>query len=626
MDESEELQNFICSFLRLFKKLPEFVTESNKLQVIEDYGVVYRKPYEKYEGAILTAIKSLPELSKFNNTFWESFNSVATKTQEEIYTHAVLHYFSTYGLESLNIDNKGFIYLPFHVKKDAPELDKFFFIDTLPDDDVVDQVLNILNMNTGLNMDTIEDCYTIIQWYGYDLNIREIYNKEVRAYLSIKCKYYPETVEEAVSIFNYLFQKTTCFVKNQETINYWKNWEYCTTVEDRKYITVAIERLDDEFVQSWYRYKDYILQLKGISDELTTIINRISRRAKKEHIPYKKTYLTTRLLNQPLSTDSKNELKNLSTFQLVKIYNKLAYYQDSPKGSADYFAIRNGKFFIKENSVKNETYAENAKAYIKRLLKERYSGYILRLPKNIELAFPDSEKRFIGDIPFNSIATFDDASVIGISWKNQGQRRVDLDLSLIDDLGRKFGWNGWYRDAADFIYSGDMTTEGAESFFINAQHRALLYVNAYNVQNSSFDFFIANESHNAWKQNKHDVVDLNKCIFTSQLSVFQESIIGIYVPNKFIFTGLTGQTRAVAQASRIVFQNLKVFEDKAKSCLKLRDIFETTDQLYEEYEEDRPGISFDQYLKETEGINNVEIVDLSEQNKSEILKLINNTI
>jgi hypothetical protein len=78
--------------------------------------------------------------------------------------------------------------------------------------------------------------------------------------------------------------------------------------------------------------------------------------------------------------------------------------------------------------------------------------------------------------------------MFGIHWNDVDHERIDLDLSIINLDGEKFGWDGSYRDTdRTILFSGDMTSapkpDGAtELFYVQRQLQAtfLLNVNYFN--------------------------------------------------------------------------------------------------------------------------------------------------
>lgn len=643
------LQKTTCSFLRLFKKLPtHFYDESDDFEVFEEYGVFTYKLHENYLGVVKTAIKeTLPEASQFNDTFWKSFSNVVDKSQEELWTHAIIHYFSTYGLEQLGLDDKNFVYLPQQITKDIPQLEKFFFIDEIENQDAIDQIFKILNMNTGIKIQTIDDCLQILDYYQFTIqreDIEKLTNKEARAYIYFKKFIRPSSAKEIMSVLNYCILSDTNFVKNNLTLLEWKFYANYATDSRMNYIRGIIKdeaEIGDELAKSWFRYKDYLLQLKKLDDETASYINKISRRAKSgEWKPYNKVdFLTTRIFNDYYYDDKHNnlsslyrELLDLDVFTLAKIYNKVNYVLNSTSGTPDIFTLRNGKYYLKEfatPALKRPAILDEICQTIKRTIKAKYGDILVKFPEeNLDLAFPTSEKRFIGDIPYNTIVNFKEASVMGISWKNQGNQRVDLDLSMINEKNESFGWySDYYNKNLSFIYSGDMTTEGAETFYINnPETKALLFVNSFNVKESDFDFFVSKEEIDYWKKSGARTMNPNNVIFSAKLHVERESVIGLYTQNKFIFTNFSGSISNISSAPKILLDNLSVVENKAKYSLRLKDIFEDVDEVYDEFMSsmeysDLPVDEREQLFEEK-----YELVDLSELNKSEILKLVNNTI
>ncbi len=113
--------------------------------------------------------------------------------------------------------------------------------------------------------------------------------------------------------------------------------------------------------------------------------------------------------------------------------------------------------------------------------------------------------------------------VFGVHWENQPGKRIDIDLSLLNLSGTKFGWDGLYRDS-DILFSGDMTDaklpKGAtELFYVNRQEPGFyaMFANYFNYSASvpvPIDLFVASEKIKNLQKNY--MVDPNNVIASAK--------------------------------------------------------------------------------------------------------------
>jgi hypothetical protein len=168
------------------------------------------------------------------------------------------------------------------------------------------------------------------------------------------------------------------------------------------------------------------------------------------------------------------------------------------------------------------------------------------LPKNIEYALPATEKQFTGNLPSGTYVAVDQDMVFGIHWFNHKTKkypeegRVDLDLSLIDADGEKYGWDGAYRSASRrILFSGDVTDaprpKGAsELFYLQPgflESPAILMVNYYNYEPEEVPFEIVVAQAAPGRFGENYTIDPNDivCSVGSKIDSKQK-ILGIVAP------------------------------------------------------------------------------------------------
>lgn len=602
----------IQAFLRVFKKLPEEVIENNKSLIsVPSCGVVFYQPHEEFEETVESAIKTVfPETESFSKTFHTNWQSIFEKEDEELYVEQVMHYFSTYGLEFLNIDPKNYVYLPNEVSQ-VPELRKFYLIETISRKEALEKVNQMIS-GIALSQQTVNDIVSIFNFYSETISLDKITNKDLKIKLIVANRIVPENPDECMKVINYLLTGNLSFVKSKENIYF---FGYCNDITKIKYIEKILEERINELATVFYRYKKHIIYLKHISKEARKSVNLIRRRAIELYVPKcNDEFLTTKILKEQeieLST-----LTNLSISNLVKIYNKLMYCALAPNMNIDAYRIRNGKIFVKK-SERNLDVSSKEKILawcttIRTIIQERLqsSNYRIRLPRNIDLAFPESEKAFIGEISIYSTIKQQGANVIGVSWNED----EDLDLSLLTST-QKYGWNGVWRNDNTILYSGDMTRAGAESFYLKTQNtQFLVELSNYRQRKEvEYDLFFATSSEDAWKDKaKHYTVDSNDVNYSTKLSIDKaHQLLGLYNPNQnFVFLNLKLGSGAVSFPSNIIQDLIQYFTIMSVACLKLTDVF----QEYNEDVEIRDDI---QVIDLEKDLSKATIIDLCLEKKDE---------
>ena len=94
---------------------------------------------------------------KWNQCFHKNFSVVANSSIEELIFQQIIHYFTTYGFEGLDIYNSDKVYIP-KEKLEIPELEKdieMIIIEPLSKEEVSDKLMILLTSGIALSKDTI---------------------------------------------------------------------------------------------------------------------------------------------------------------------------------------------------------------------------------------------------------------------------------------------------------------------------------------------------------------------------------------------------------------------------------------------------------------------------------------
>lgn len=587
MKYNSHLVKYLTAVLEETHRIPQRLASSD-LTIDTKYGVVYPsiRGLSKIEMREILTV-AFPDYSSFEQTFHESWQKIAETPELKLWTDAVLHYFSTYGLESLGLNSPDRVYVPNKISK-HPELSNFRIIGTIDENLLANQISQNLKSGLPLRQHTIKNYLTIINGLMLPLDTKYIKNKEVKTIIQCQANIVPDDGEECIRIINYLITGRTLLVQNDKTINEFWSAAFNLNAQKRYQIQYLLIQGREQCAKVFYRYKKLFLALKRTGFPME--INRIRRRAKKLWQPNPSVpYLSTQILD---GTCDLSALEKLTNFDLAKIYNKInALIVASELDNYEYYdivVIRNGSLYVNpqpksitKTSLKR---AQEAKKIILDLLKKRLNpkgNRQLALPQSLELAFPTSEKSFIGDMPLYSRAICPAASVIGVSWE-----RDDLDLSALLGDQSKIGWNSNYKTKQkDILYSGDMTRGGSEALFFNANRPALIMINTYFGDIPEINLFISDEKEfnmsNPEAQSRdqsHYIYDPNNIIYSTKLSVNNwSSTIGVFEKKSdqtvFTFANLSFGRGRVSRGGELTSDALSALSLRGASSLKLNDIF-----------------------------------------------------
>ena len=211
--------------------------------------------------------------------------------------------------------------------------------------------------------------------------------------------------------------------------------------------------------------------LKKDSKANAKIINKASKLAKTLNVPCKQLPLDNIASPFVLDKDIVKELKNVTLFKKISLYNYLL--SELTPSEYKLYNIRNGKVFVKKSGERCYTSVAARRLIfiansIREDLKDKVEGKKFLLSKYIQYAVPTSEKNFIGNIPMCSKVNVTNKFSFGIHWFNQNGYRTDLDLHA-ESKRLHIGWNCDLKNNAA-AYTGDVTNApepngGAEAVY-----------------------------------------------------------------------------------------------------------------------------------------------------------------
>lgn len=242
-----------------------------------------------------------------------------------------------------------------------------------------------------------------------------------------------------------------------------------------------------EIAPCFNRLKPILLAVRKKSPQARKAINRISRLSKDMHVavgmPRSRTFLTDMSRGHYQS----GLPEDFTIYDWFRILNAIAVRQADLENEV--FQIRNGKVWFqpREKDVSGDWLKTVERLVLEQIAEKlkHLRSETIKLPDNIRLGLPISEKQSIGALPFGTVIStqhFSKTISVGIYWENEWGAR-DLDLSVIDISGQRTGWG----DAAsyqreDVIFSGDITNapEGAMEFMTVSRPTSFgLFVNIY---------------------------------------------------------------------------------------------------------------------------------------------------
>lgn len=540
--------------VRLFGCLP--VEDINKQETNEElqlealqYGIYFSPVivanYSKNElQQLLHNISINPQ--QYNNTFHKSFKTVLETPTLTLIIQQVLHYFTTYGLETVGLYHEDTVYIPVEnlnipeIKQDIP----IKVIRGVTQAEFKNKVVSFMKKDVALSETTIADLKEIIEKYVdvTSSDIEQIANKEIRCLCFDMLNLVPNDPVEFLRLIVYKATGTSLLIKDNTTI------DLLSTIDKSEIVKLfqvyikenGIERLAEIF----YRFKVLFLALRKNEPVLKKTINRIRRLAPKFHKPFVDDYLnqvTNYLRKNCLDlTKLQRSLDNVPVFRKVKLLRAIEYYT---RAEAEYvsYNIRNGSTFIKSVFTPIKFNASRVKEIIRSSIindiQPIVKGKTILIPEFIDYGIPSSEKQFIGPFPAGTVVTINKyAIVVGVHWFNLRKGRVDLDLSALS-VGEKIGWDGSYKNSS-VIFSGDMTDApkplgAAEALYVSkSENDYLLTLNFYNYTSLCspvpFTFLITFSNTNLTTRDIDEVRDYiinpNNIVIQTQLEIEQREL------------------------------------------------------------------------------------------------------
>lgn len=415
-----------------------------------------------------------------NQTFWKSFERVRDMDPREYVLAQIAHYFSTYGMEFFGLNACPFVPLQ--------DLD-------IPDTMLPYNRLTVIRLVSGSMMLKMIDNYALNTVSPSPDRIEQF--KPLMEYLTISTDSIKSFELQVIkhdldgtvptnpqSFLRYLVYKTTnttLMIKNRAMYQSIKTAATNSAVKDLPYKYFSKADLC-ALASIFFRYRPIFLAFKKF-DGCAPIINRIRRLADTHHVPMSDVSVQnlSALVLANRYSDAMKVVDKTSNRELIKLFN---FFNEHIRveNVPGVYNIRNGRTFVNENAKSRDANERAAFLQMSRVIRmelthrlsKALGGKVFYIPDYIEYTAPITEKQFIGNIPWGSrILGFNsnDALTIGVSWFDQKNQRVDIDLHL-NSATKHYGWCGSYIDGEDIIYTGDMTSAplpngAAEAYYFN---------------------------------------------------------------------------------------------------------------------------------------------------------------
>lgn len=544
---------------------------------------------------------------KWNQCFHKGFSVVANSSIEELVFQQIIHYFTTYGFESLGIYNSDRVYIP-REQLEIPELEKdieMVIIKPLTAQEISDKIMTLLTSGIALSKDTIASIMVLSDFISKD-NFASVKNREVKIALYDKYNLVPSNPDEFLRYLIYKTTGSTLKIQNSELITRIKNCDKAKALElfnkyeNMKLLASIFLRNKNLFLAYKVSKNDmrYVWTNQDVRINLNKKINKLRKLAIKNHKAIGLGLLdkiTDTNIQVPLN-DLINALDNASIFREIRIFNSLNYRATNPESIV--YKIRNGKTYVSKlehlsyfsGSILNER-RNIVFDHLKNRVKNKVEGKAICIPKNIVYAAPTSEKQFNDNFPFGSYIELPRGEnlVYGVHWQNISKNeneieRVDLDLHQVNKHSM-FGWDTSYRDdGKNILFSGDMTDaplpDGAtELFYVgnNYGHGAfLITLNMFtnNTEDVPFEFVIA-------KGNVEDkkCIDPNNILTSVNMTVKKDErqkVVGFIVIGetiKFYFNDFSaGKSCPTTSVDDVITGMFDYLSNYSKTQLKLNDL------------------------------------------------------
>jgi len=594
--------------IRLFKAVE---IESNKkknpskelLKETVKRGFVFAPEvvYNYTEAELNTFIKVIEKevglsAEKMNSSFHKSWGKVKNAPIEQLVLEQIIHYMTTYGFENVGIYNEDSVYIP-NEKLEIPELKegiKLVVIHGYTKEEIKDKLLSLIIFGIALATDTIKDVVKLIDYVGIkEIEISSVKNKEIKIALYDHFNVVPSDPIEFLRYAVYKSIGKTLLIKDPVTITEIKS-------EDNKDIARIFNKYDqkhglENLAKIFYRFKPLFLAFRT-NKPMKKITNRIRKLAPKYHVPMTPDYLnsiTAMIKNGEFIDVNKfrDELSKVNIFRKIRLAYALKFRTHDVDSIV--YRIRNGKSYATDFKFNKKDAARNVlKTVMDSIVEDinkNVKGKKIYIPDYINYTLPYTEKMFTGDLPSGTCVVVPKDIVFGVHWENVNGNRVDIDLSIINADGDKYGWDGYYRiEDKDILFSGDVTDAplpngASELFYVKRQSKSshILLANYYNMSDGGGEvplkIMVGKEEVKGFKNNY--MINPNNVISIAKTKISQkQKVLGLLVTTteecRFYFAEAYLGNSITSFGKDYVENSRKFLFDFYENAISLSDVLE----------------------------------------------------
>ena len=388
-----------------------------------------------------------------------------TADVHDLLVKQILHYIEVYGL-----DMPGLFDLTF----DGGAVLSMRYVSGITPQELEAKVQALLYANAPVK-DAVQ-LQRVIDHYALNYDLTKVKNNELRVLLWRPGMPAFTSGDDAVRWLCARATGKALLIKSREVIK---------AVGDTSFPRDFFVQHEEILAQVFNRHKPLILAAKR--RELTDIINRISRRSKRDHVPLHEAVAKTFVHHALLGKVGGQALDraHVTVRDKLKFLNALA--EKRLQRTLGLFRVRNGKVWYRDDM---RTYDLAAIDRVERMVLHSLSWDLAHLRDKrilldgaVDYGLPTSRKQTLGRLPYGTQVSAAPAEEIsaGMYWENAWGAR-DLDLSAVQLDGRRVGWGGIAGyNARDIVFSGDQTdaTNGAMEFMTSGGADYGLIVNIF---------------------------------------------------------------------------------------------------------------------------------------------------
>lgn len=591
------------AFIQLFKSAIDSIDASGRLVApreqiakgilfIDSTGTICLIPHNVFQAAV---DEYGTDVVAFNRTFHKSFKTMAFGDPMELVLYQMLNYLSTYGMESAGFEALNYVPMELlEIPTDAFNIKRLTIIHLVSLEhakNLLNEYLKTLTAPNDRIRTAVADLFPFVTNTPDEIKSFEI----MAMYCDYKCVY-PTNPISGLRYVIYKATGTPMIIKNRRTIETIKRHAQCdvNTEIPARVFTANLPGYASIFL----RYKPLFLAFKKYP-YCARLINQMRRMSDTYHKPLPDTAIQNfiNLMKKGRCLHAITILDKASNRDLVKIINACTA-RATIDGAPAVYAIRNGRLFVKENGI-SALNAKDAQVYrycitkcINKLharLSETLSGKTFVLPTDIAYAVPTTEKQMLSTIPYGTcIHIPEDFShvTVGVHWTNNKikdmESRVDIDLHA-HSANANFGWNSYWRDGSDVVYSGDNTNApiakggAAEAFWIKLGQDDIIFdVSLYSgLHKTEFKFFLTSNARN--EMHRNFTFDASKLLATPLRLGFNSQhgmTLGMLTEDRFYIYGGALQTGIVPSANyKSAIAGMKnIFKSKMRMSAFLRAV------------------------------------------------------